>query len=99
MRTYSRQHNIQQLTNILCNRPVLLKLENILLLMFIGSSKARCINKLSCVIVASPDGCNANAEHWRQQQWHIYVEYVPPHTQCAWFGMLAMFRATAAEVW
>ncbi len=51
------------------------------------------------LIVAGRDGCTANAEHWRQQRWHIYIVYAPPHAPCPWFGMLAMFRAVAAEVW
>ncbi len=34
-----------------------------------------------------------------KQEWHIYIVYVPPHTLYLWFGLLAMFRARAAEVW
>jgi hypothetical protein len=67
--------------------------------MFISYSKARHINKLLCQFVASLDCCTTDAEHWRQQQQHIYVIYVPPHALCPWFGMSAMFRAMAAEVW
>ncbi len=49
---------------------------------------------------AGRDGCTADAEHRRQQQGrHIYIVYGPPHAPCPWFGMSAMFRATAAEVW
>ncbi len=66
--------------------------------MFIPYTKAQCINKLSCMFVAGCDGCTANAEHWWQQQWHLYDVYVPPHAPCPWFGMSAMFRAMAAEV-
>jgi hypothetical protein len=51
------------------------------------------------LFVAGRDGCTTDAEHWRQQQWHIYVVYVPPHTLHPLFGVSAMFRATAAEVW
>ncbi len=43
------------------------------------------------------DGRTANAEHQRQQQRHIYVVYDPPHGQYAWFAMLAMFGALAAD--
>jgi hypothetical protein len=66
--------------------------------MFIPYTKAQRIDKLSCMFVAGRDGCTADAEHWRQQRRHIYVVYVPPHAPCPWFGMLAMFRAMAAEV-
>jgi hypothetical protein len=66
--------------------------------MFIPYTKAQRINKSSCMFVASRDGHTANAEYWQQQQWHIYVVYVPPHTLCPWFGMSAMFRAMTAEV-
>jgi hypothetical protein len=51
-----------------------------------------------CLIVAGRDGHTVNAEHWQQQQWQIYVVYAPPHAWCPWFGILAMFRAMAAEV-
>ena len=44
------------------------------------------------------DGHTANAEHQRQQRRHIYVVYDPPHGRYAWFAMLAVFRAWAAEV-
>ena len=50
------------------------------------------------MFVAGRDGHTADAEHRRQQQWHIYIVYVPPHAPCPWFGMSAMFRAMAAEV-
>ncbi len=66
--------------------------------MFILYNKTQRIDELSCMFVASCDVHTANAEHWRQQQWHIYVVYVPPHAPCSWFGMSAMFRAMAAEV-
>ncbi len=66
--------------------------------MFIPYTKAQCIDKLSCMFVASRDGRTANAEHQRQQQRHIYVVYVPPHAPCSWFGMSTMFRAMEAEV-
>ncbi len=69
------------------------------LIMLISWSKARRIDKALCLFVTGCDCCNADAEHWRQQQRHVYVAYVPPHTPCPWFGMLAMFRAMAAEVW
>jgi hypothetical protein len=29
----------------------------------------------------------------------LYVVYGPPHNRYAWFAMLAVFRASAAEVW
>jgi hypothetical protein len=45
------------------------------------------------------DGCTANAEHQRQQRRHIYIVYCPPHGWYARFAMLAMFGASAAEVW
>ena len=45
------------------------------------------------------DDCTANTEHQWQQQWHIYVVYGPPHNWYARFAMLAMFGASAAEVW
>ncbi len=67
--------------------------------MFISYTKAQRIDKLSCLFVAGLDCCTADVERWRQQQQHIYVVYVPPHTPCPWFGMLAMFRVMAAEVW
>jgi hypothetical protein len=66
--------------------------------MYIPYTKAQRIDELSCMFVASRDGRTADAEHWRRQQRHIYVVYVPPHTPCPWFGMSAMFRAMAAEV-
>jgi hypothetical protein len=66
--------------------------------MFIPCTKAQHIDELSCMFVASRDGRTADAEHWRQQRQHIYILYVPPHALCPWFGMLAMFRAMAAEV-
>ncbi len=66
--------------------------------MFIPYTKAQRIDESSCMFVAGSDGCTADAEHWRQQWWHIYVVYVPPHAPCPWFGMSAMFRAMAAEV-
>ncbi len=66
--------------------------------MFIPYTKAQRIDESSCMFVASCDGRTADAEHRQQQQWHIYVVYVPPHAPCLWFGMSAMFRAMAAEV-
>ena len=39
-----------------------------------------------------------NAEHQRQQRWHIYVVYGPPCDWYARFAMPAMFGASAAEV-
>ncbi len=44
------------------------------------------------------DGRTADAEHQRQQWRHIYVVYGLPHGRYAWFAMLAMFGASAAEV-
>ncbi len=66
--------------------------------MFISYTKAQCIDKSLCLFVAGLDCCTADAEHWRQQQWRINNVYVPPHAPWTWFGMLAMFRAVAAEV-
>ncbi len=66
--------------------------------MFIPYTKAQRIDELSRIFVADRDGRTANAEQRRQQQRHIYFVYVPPHAPCPWFGMLAMFRAMAAEV-
>jgi hypothetical protein len=66
--------------------------------MFIPYTKAQRINESSCMFVAGCDGCTADAERWRQQRWHIYIIYVPPHAPCPWFGMSAMFRAMAAKV-
>ncbi len=88
----------QQSANMLGNRFILLKLGTLPFIMFISYSKAQCINKTSCLFVTACDGCTADAEHRRQQQWHIYIAYVPPHAPCPRFGMSAMFRATAAEV-
>ncbi len=67
--------------------------------MFISWSKAQRINESLCLFVAGLDHCTADAEHLQQQWWHIYVVYVPPQAPCPWVGMLAMFRAMAAEVW
>jgi hypothetical protein len=67
--------------------------------MLISYTKAQCIDELSCLFVAGLDHCTADVEHRWQQQWHIYVVYVPPHAPCPWFGMSAMFRAMTAEVW
>ena len=47
---------------------------------------------------ADYDGRAADAEHLRQQRWHIYVIYVSLHGRHARFAMLAMFVASAAEV-
>jgi hypothetical protein len=66
--------------------------------MFSSWSKARHVNKSLCLIVASHDNHTVNAEHWQQQGRHTYIIYPPPHAPCAWFGMQAMFRATAAKV-
>jgi hypothetical protein len=66
--------------------------------MFIPYTKAQRIDESSCMLVAGRDGRTADAEHQRRQRWHIYVVYVPLHAPCPWFGMLAMFRAMAAEV-
>ncbi len=68
-------------------------------IIFISYTKAQRISKLWCLFVAGLDHCTADAEHRRWQRRHIYVAYVPPHAPCPWFGMLAMFRAMAAEVW
>ncbi len=68
-----------------------------MLITCISYSMARGVDKSACLIVAGCDGCTADAEHWPQQWPHLYV--VPPHAPCPWFGMLAMFRATVAEVW
>jgi hypothetical protein len=46
----------------------------------------------------SCDGLTANADCQRQQRWHIYVVYGPPHGRYVWFAMPAMFEASAAEV-
>ncbi len=63
--------------------------------MFISYSKAKHIIKLSCLFVAGLDCCTADAEHWWQQQWHIYVVYL-----CPWFGLSpAMFKSMEAGVW
>jgi hypothetical protein len=91
--------SIQQSANILWNRSTSLKLEKISLIMFISYSKAQHIDKLLCLFVVCLDCCISDTEHQQQQQRHIYVVYVPPHAPCPWFGMLAMFRAMAAEVW
>ncbi len=61
--------------------------------MFITYTKAQRIDESLCMFVFGRDGCTANAEHWRQQQRHIYIVYGPPHAPCPWFGMSAMFRA------
>jgi hypothetical protein len=66
--------------------------------MFIPYTKMQCTDEFLCMFIAGRDGCTANAEHGRQQRRHIYVVYVPHHAPCPWFGMSAMFRATAAEV-
>jgi hypothetical protein len=66
--------------------------------MFIPYTKAQRINESSRMFVAGRDGRTANAEHWRQQQRHIYIVYVLPHALCPWFGMSTMFRAMAAKV-
>jgi hypothetical protein len=66
--------------------------------MFIPYIKAQRIDESLCMFIAWRDGCTADAEHWRQQQRHIYVVCVPLHALCPWFGMSAMFRAMAAEV-
>ncbi len=66
--------------------------------MFIPYTKAQRIDKSTCMFVASRDGHTANAEHWRQQRWHIYIVFIPLHAPCPWFCMSAMFRAMAAEV-
>ncbi len=44
------------------------------------------------------DGRTADAEHQRQQRRPIYVVYGPSHDRYAWFAMLAVFGASAAEV-
>ena len=67
--------------------------------MFIPYTKAQRIDELLCLFVAGLDRCTADAEHRRQQRRHIYIVYVPSHAPCPWFGMSAMFRAMAAEVW
>jgi hypothetical protein len=78
---------IQQSANILWNRSTLLELKKLSLIMFISYTKAQRIDVLSCPFVAGIDRCTADAEHWWQQQRHIYVVYVPPHASCPWFGM------------
>ncbi len=90
--------SIQQSANILWNRSTLLKLEKLSLIIFTSYTKVQRIGESWCLFVADLDHCTTDAEHRRQQQWHIYVVYVPPHALCPWFGMLAMFRAMAAEV-
>jgi hypothetical protein len=99
MGPHFRLLSIQQSANILWNRSTSLKLEKTTLIIFIGYTKVQRIGELWCLFVAGLDRCTADAEHWRQQRRHIYIVYVPPHTPCPWFGMLAMFRAMAAEVW
>jgi hypothetical protein len=99
MGPHSRLLSIQQSANILWNRSTLLKLEKLSFVIFISyTSKAQRIGKSWCLFVAGLDHCTADAEHWRRQQRHIYIVYVPPHAPCPWFGMLAMLRAMAAEV-
>ncbi len=44
------------------------------------------------------DGRTADAEHQRQRRRAIYVVYGPSHGRYAWFVMLAVFGASAAEV-
>ncbi len=44
------------------------------------------------------DDRTADAEHQRQQRRRIYVVYGPSHNRYAWFAMLAVFGALAAEV-
>ncbi len=65
--------------------------------MFISLSKARRVDRSSCLMFAGRDDRTANAEHQRQQWRHIYIVYGPPHGRYARFA-LAMFRASAAEV-
>jgi hypothetical protein len=47
---------------------------------------------------ADYDGRTGDAEHLRQQQWHMYAVYVSLHGRHAQFAMPAMFVALAAEV-
>ena len=42
-------------------------------------------------------GRTANAEHQRQQQWHIHVIYGPPRDRYARFAMPAMLGALAID--
>jgi hypothetical protein len=100
MGPHSRLLSIQQSANILWNSSTLLKIEKLSFVILINyTNKAQRIGKLSCLFVAGLNRCTADAEHQWQHQRHIYIVYVPPHTLCLWFGMLAMFRAMAAEVW
>ena len=81
MGPHSRLLSIQQSTNILWKSSTLLKLEKLLLIMFIPYTKAQRIDESSCMFVAGRDGCTANAEHWQQQRrspscpvplvWHV----------------------------
>ncbi len=98
MGPHSQVLSIQQSANILWNRSTLLKLEKLSLTILIIYTKAQRIGKSSCLFLTSLDRCTTDAEHWQQQRQHKYVVYVPPHTLCPWFCMLAMFRAIAAEV-
>ncbi len=52
-----------------------------------------------CLMFVGRDGHTSNAEH--QQQWWrpIYIVYGPSHDRYAQFAMLAVFGASAAEVW
>ena len=56
------------------------------------------MDKLLFLMFAGCDGRAANVEHQRQQRRHIYVVYVTPHGQYAWFAMLAITEILAAEV-
>ena len=66
--------------------------------MFISLSKARRVDELPCLMLVGRDGCTVDVEHQRQQRWHIYVVYGPPHGRYARFAMLVMFRVSAAVV-
>ena len=45
------------------------------------------------------DGRTADAEHQQQRGQPMYVVYDPSHNRYAWFAMLVVFGASAAEVW
>ncbi len=56
------------------------------------------MDELSCLMCVGRDGRTADAEHQRQQRQLIYAVYGPSHDRYAWFAMLAVFGALAAEV-
>jgi hypothetical protein len=67
------------------------------LIMFISYSKKRRVDKSSSAMFAGRDGHSADAEHQRQQQWHIHVVNGRTHDRYARFAMPAMLGASAAE--